>query len=172
MDLTAIPLNREAFHPFGDVIEKGLGESYLINNDKCRRHHALSKVDHVGDDSHVLINIFSGEPYDLPLELKMVERHPFGSQAFYPLGPQPYLVIVSHDENGVPGPPSCFLAHHNQGINLKRNVWHGVLTPLFEPADFLVVDRGGSGNNLEEHFFTKPYRVSVPNEILAASAFS
>ncbi len=29
--------------------------------------------------------------------------------------------------------------------------------PFGDVSDFLVVDRGGEGNNLEEYFFDKPY---------------
>ncbi|WP_037428554.1 ureidoglycolate lyase, partial [Sinorhizobium fredii] len=46
-----------------------------------------------------------------------------------------------------------------QGVNIARNVWHGILTPLNGVSDFVVVDRGGEGCNLEEHFFDMPYRV-------------
>ena len=46
-----------------------------------------------------------------------------------------------------------------QGVNIGMNVWHGVLTPLQRECDFLVVDRGGAGNNLEEHFFSTPFTV-------------
>ncbi len=46
-----------------------------------------------------------------------------------------------------------------QGVNIAMNIWHGVLTPIGPEADFLCVDRGGEGNNLEEHFFTTPWRV-------------
>ena len=33
------------------------------------------------------------------------------------------------------------------------NTWHGVLTPLERDSAYLVVDRGGEGDNLEEHHF-------------------
>ena len=49
-------------------------------------------------------------------------------------------------------------------MNYPRNVWHGVLTPIGEDQDFLVVDRGGDGNNLEEHFFDEPYEIHLPVE--------
>jgi ureidoglycolate lyase len=39
------------------------------------------------------------------------------------------------------------------------NTWHGVLTPLEAYSDFLIVDRGGEGNNLEEHHFDLPWTV-------------
>jgi ureidoglycolate lyase len=34
-----------------------------------------------------------------------------------------------------------------------------VLTPIGPEADFLCVDRGGEGNNLEEHHYTQPWTV-------------
>ena len=39
---------------------------------------------------------------------------------------------------------------------------HGVLTPIGEPQDFIVVDRDGDGNNLEEFFFPEPYEIRLP----------
>ena len=39
------------------------------------------------------------------------------------------------------------------------NTWHGVLTPLVETSEFLIVDRGGDGNNLEEFRFDEPWTV-------------
>ncbi|MBN9135817.1 MAG: ureidoglycolate lyase, partial [Phyllobacterium sp.] len=43
--------------------------------------------------------------------------------------------------------------------NIHRNIWHGILTPLGGTSDFIVVDRGGDGNNLEEHFYPEPFIV-------------
>jgi ureidoglycolate lyase len=91
----------------------------------------------------------------------MVERHPLGSQAFVPLSPRPFLVVVCHDENGTPGKPHAFITQPGQGVNYPRNSWHGVLTPIGEPQDFLIVDRGGAGNNLEEFFFSDPYEIQL-----------
>lgn len=159
--LQAGALSKSDFAPFGEVIEKEGSNSFLINNGKCRRHHALAQADAIGADARVAISIFSGQAYSLPHEINMVERHPLGSQAFFPLGDKPWLVIVCPDEGGSPGEPQAFLAKPDQGINLKRGLWHGVLTPLFEASDFLVVDRVGDGDNLEEHYFAEPYTIRV-----------
>jgi Ureidoglycolate hydrolase len=112
-----------------------------------------------GVHARPLISIFRGQPYELPLELRMVERHPLGSQAFFPLSARPFLVIVAPDEAGTPGTPRAFLTGPGQGVNIAMNTWHGVLTPLEAESDFLVVDRGGEGDNLEEFHFPSPYRV-------------
>lgn len=154
-------LTKSAFAPYGEVIEKDGARSFLINNEKCRRHHALAIAEVAGGDDEgcVGISIFSGQPYELPLDLKMVERHPLGSQAFYPLGTSEWLVIVCEDNAGTPVNPKVFRATSDQGININRNQWHGVLTPLHEPSDFLVVDRIGEVPNLEEYFFDEPFVV-------------
>jgi ureidoglycolate lyase len=89
----------------------------------------------------------------------MVERHPLGSQAFLPMGADPFLVIVAADEDGTPGAPKAFRTAPGQGINFARNTWHGVLTPLSPPGLFAVIDRIGEGANLEEHWFETPYTV-------------
>ncbi|MGH7005135.1 MAG: ureidoglycolate lyase, partial [Alphaproteobacteria bacterium] len=85
--------------------------------------------------------------------------HPLGSQAFIPIGENPFLVIVAVDIDGRPGSPLAFQTTSRQGVNIARNVWHGVLTPLRSVSDFVVIDRGGNGSNLEEHFFDTPYIV-------------
>ncbi|TIN71656.1 MAG: Ureidoglycolate hydrolase, partial [Mesorhizobium sp.] len=88
--------------------------------------------------------------------------HPFGSQAFIPLSPRPFLVVVCHDGEQGPDEPHAFITAPGQGINYRRNLWHGVLTPLGEPQDFLIVDRGGDGSNLEEFHFSHAYEIHLP----------
>ena len=153
------PLTREAFAPFGQVIETEGAQHYPINNGMTERYHDLAKVELAGTDPRPLISIFRGQPYTLPLELRLVERHPLGSQAFYPLSDRPFLVVVAPDDAGTPGMPRAFLTAPGQGVNIAINTWHGVLTPLGAVSDFIVIDRGGDGSNLEEHSFDVPYLV-------------
>jgi len=160
--VTAKPLSRAAFAPFGDVIDTDWDDHFPINQGKCERYHDLAKVEAEGPNARVLISIFKGTPYDFPLRLAMVERHPFGSQAFMPLSPAPFLVVVCPDAAGGPGEPHAFVTRPGQGVSYRRNTWHGVLTPIGANQDFLVVDRGGDGNNLEEHFFAEPWTVTLP----------
>lgn len=154
------PLGREVFAPFGQVIETAGSHHYPINAGMTERYHDLARVELGGIHARPLISIFRGKPVALPLTLKMVERHPLGSQAFYPLAERPFLVIVAPDQGGKPGMPRAFLTGPGQGVNIAMNTWHGTLTPLGEASDFLVVDRGGDGNNLEEFHFDEPFLVS------------
>ena len=89
----------------------------------------------------------------------MVERHPLGSQAFIPLSGNPFLVVVARDTAEGPAAPLAFRTKPGQGVNIARNVWHGILTPLDGVSDFAVVDRGGEGVNLEEHFYPDPFLI-------------
>jgi ureidoglycolate lyase len=161
-DILIEPLTAAAFAPFGQVIELDGAHHYPINGGMTERYHDLAKVELGGVHARPLISIFRGQPYALPLALKLVERHPLGSQAFYPLSACSWLVIVAEDQGGAPDRLRAFAPSQGQGVNIAINTWHGVLTPLKSAADFLVVDRGGDGNNLEEHHFDTPLTVRHP----------
>ena len=77
--------------------------SFPINHGMCVRYHDLAKVETTGDNTRTLISLLRGKPYELPLKLEMVERHPFGSQAFVPFR-NPFLVVAAH-ETGWPARP-------------------------------------------------------------------
>lgn len=146
--IKARPLTAEGFAPFGEVLAPREAPSRLINEGRCERHHALATVERGGGEA--IISIFRSEGVSLPHDCTLLERHPLGSQAFMPLGDQPWLSVVAPDEGGRPGAPLAFLVPAGVGVNLRAGTWHGVLTPLGGPADFLVVDREGEGVNLEE----------------------
>ena len=155
------PLTPSAFAPFGQVIETADANHYPINNGMTERYHDLARVELGGVHARPLISLFRGQPYRLPLSLSLVERHPLGSQAFYPLSDSPWLVIVAPDAHGIPGTPRAFRPATGQGVNIAMNTWHGVLCPLDVPSNYLVVDRGGDGNNLEEFTFETPFLVTL-----------
>ncbi|WEF23984.1 ureidoglycolate lyase [Paracoccus sp. S3-43] len=142
------PITADAFAPFGDVLTPRATPDRMINAGRCERHHALATVETGGGDA--IISIFRSQAVSLPYDCALLERHPLGSQAFMPLGPGAWLSVVAPDDDGTPGQPRAFLVPAGTGVNLRAGVWHGVLTPLDSPADFLVVDREGAGVNLEE----------------------
>lgn len=152
IELKPEPLTRSNFQSFGSVIETDGAESFLINEGTTRRYHALAEAD--VEDGSVIMSIFRGTPRPTPIEIRMLERHPLGSQAFFPLAPHPWLIVVANDEAGKPGPCAAFLARGDQGVQYARNVWHHPLLVLAPEHNFLVVDRQGGGTNVEE--FTLP----------------
>jgi ureidoglycolate lyase len=129
----------------------------LINDGMCRRHHDRARLDF--GDARAGISIFQAEPRSLPYSFDLIERHPDGSQAFLPMTQHPFLVIVATSPADT---PRAFVTNGAQGINLHRGAWHGVLTPLYAPGLFAVVDRIGPTPNLEEHRFSEPWTVTHP----------
>jgi ureidoglycolate lyase len=144
------PLTREAFAPFGDVIELQGAHHFPINGGSTQRFHDLARVDTAADGGRTLINLFRASARPRPLQLELMERHPLGSQAFIPLAPLPYVVVVAADEDGRFGTLQAFLTDGWQGVNYARNVWHHPLLSLHDDADFIVIDRDGEGCNLQE----------------------
>lgn len=150
------PLTTAAFAPFGDVLD-ATGDFRLINAGLCQRHHDRAQLD-FGPDGRAGISIFKAEPRALPYSFDLIERHPDGAQAFLPMSEHPFLVIVSAGPNAT---PRAFLTNGAQGINLHRGTWHGVLTPLYAPGLFAVVDRIGPTPNIEEYRYPQPWVVSA-----------
>jgi ureidoglycolate lyase len=149
-ELHAVPLTREAFAPFGDVIQLEGARQFAINEGTTQRFHDLARVDVGSDGGRPLISLFRAQARQEPVALTVMERHPLGSQAFIPLTERAYLVVVALDDGGCPGRPVAFVTQGWQGVNYARNVWHHPLLALGESSDFVVVDRGGDGRNLEE----------------------
>ncbi|MBS0661469.1 MAG: ureidoglycolate lyase [Verrucomicrobia bacterium] len=160
MELTPVLLTREGFAPFGDVIETEGARHYPINEGTTERYHDLARVEALGPEPRVLVSIFVGQPRPQPIALRLVERHPLGSQAFIPLQEQDYLVVVAEAGPDGPGRLHAFRATGRQGVNYRANVWHHPLLVLEPDSRFLVIDRGGVGSNLEEVAIEASLRVA------------
>jgi len=85
------------------------------------------------------------------LRVRALERHPRSSQAFFPLQARPFLIVVAADG---PAPIAArirvYLSSGRQGVNYRRNTWHHSLIALGRTSSFLVIDRGGAGENCDE----------------------
>jgi ureidoglycolate lyase len=149
--LKAEPLTAAAFAPFGDVIEAAGRAARLINEGTCERFDDLAPVDVLADGGRPLISIFRAVARPLPFAVKTLERHPLSSQAFYPLDGAPFLVVVAEPGKSVSaGTIRAFRAAGDQGVSYRRNTWHHALLAIGRTSRFLVVDRGGPGENCEE----------------------
>jgi ureidoglycolate lyase len=149
IDLRTVPLTKAGFASFGDVIEIGGAARSSINQGFAERFNDLARLDVAAEGGSVNVSIVFANPRPMPIAIKLMERHPLGSQIFYPLQDRPWLVLVCAD----PGDESsfrAFTASGRQGVNYARNTWHHPLLVLDADSRFLVVDRKGAGNNMEE----------------------
>lgn len=155
--IPACTATAEAMAGLAELIACRGAPDKLINQGLCGRFHDLAALDIV--DGSAGISLFKSEVFSLPFKLEMMERHPLGSQAFIPMSDHGFLVVLAEDAGGRPGAPKAFVTAPGQAVNIGRNVWHGVLTPLGGSGLFAVIDRIGDGNNLQEHWFDTAFQV-------------
>lgn len=160
--LTPVPLTRERFAPFGDVIAASAGTRQGMNEARFERFNDLARlnVDSRGGGRTAISIARCRMPTTLPCTFDMIERHPLGSQAFIPLNGQRFVVVVApRGESAEISDLCAFVTNGRQGINYHRGVWHVPLIGLEAGQEFLIVDRAGEGVNCEEMFL--PERVTL-----------
>ncbi len=144
------PLTKAAFRPFGDVIE-AKGRKRIINEGFACRYHDLAGIDVGAGGGKPVLSLFRATRRPMPIRIAMLERHPLGSQAFFPLSNHDWLVVTAE---GGDAPDAatlrCFEARGTQGINYAVGTWHFPVLVLAEQQDFIVIDREGGGSNLDE----------------------
>jgi len=158
--LTPLALTSINFAPFGDVVEAH-GQSKSINYGQTERYHDLAAIDVSAASGQTLVNIFRSTPLPAPIKIEIMERHPLSSQLFMPLSGFPYLVVVApkgeFDESRI----QVFLATPGQGVNYHAGTWHHYSLALDAISDFLVIDRGGNGDNCDEVRLVNPLIINI-----------
>jgi len=144
-------LSAEAFAPFGEIICLDDAEKLSINQGLTTRFHDLFNIDTADNGGRTIVSVFRTEPLPLPHRIEIMERHPLGSQAFLPMDDEPFLVLVAGPGDEINTDSlMLFKTDGHQGINFFKNTWHHFQIGLGKTRDFIVVDRGGDGANLEE----------------------
>ena len=144
IQISPITICKDNFKPFGDIIEYDKEKSFIINQRTTERFDSLATVN--VKYGNPIISLFKANPRKLPLEVQFLEKHPYGTQAFFPLNNYPWLVIVSSSTN--PNSIICFSLKGNQGIQYNIDTWHYPLITLHKKQDFIVIDRDNSNENI------------------------
>lgn len=156
--LTVEPLTPEAFAPFGDVIQTRDSSWYHINQGSTRRYHDLARVQCQGEQAAVGISLAVGDAFHYPVTVRMLERHPKGSQAWIPRAAgashaPAFLVVVApngHDDRPDESGLRVFLAQPDQGVNYRQGTWHHPLLSFGASGEFVVIDRIAGDHNCDE----------------------
>ncbi len=144
-------LTAEAFAPYGDVIQTDANNTVIpINYGMTERHHQLATPDVAEGGGHSIISLFRTQPITLPFDIKVMERHPLGSQAFMMTTDNPYVVVVADPGEFDLANLRAFYADPGQGVNYHKGTWHHYCLGLNEVNEFLVIDRAGEGDNCDE----------------------
>lgn len=157
MKLVVEMLNPRAFAAFGEVIEANPAHTqFPINEGTSQRFHDLARLE-PGADGRLIVSIFRAQARSLPFQVRMLERHPKGSQAFMPLSGRPFLIVVAPAANAPEATQiRAFVGNGRQGINFAPGVWHHPLLALQAESDFLVIDRDDPFDNCDEYILSEP----------------
>ena len=158
--LSIEPLAKQAFAPFGEVIEIEGAIPLSINQGYAKRFNDLANIDVAAEGGQTNISWFVASLRPMPIAIRMMERHPLGSQLFVPLGGVGWLAVVCTDPRNAAS-YRAFAATVHQGVNYARNCWHHPLLVLRDASPFLVVDRKGDGNNLEEYWLDETMQLDL-----------
>jgi len=150
MRLTLAPLTREAFAPFGRVIEppEPGGEAVL--------HELLGPS---LDSATLCAKLDTHEPRSLPFSAAAMERHEHTEQLFVPLGAARFVVAACRP--GPDGTPDLatlegFLAQGPSGIGYDRGIWHLPITILERPTTFLMLMLATGDPRIDTSWATLP----------------
>ena len=143
-------LTRDAFAPFGDVIEAVANSPEVINYGNTKKWADLAQVDTADAEGRTAISLFEGSATRMPLRVEALERHPLGTQAFIPLHGEPFLLLVAR-AGEVPkhGEVRAFITNGRQGVSYHKGTWHHYLMAPVDGARFLIIDRAGPGENCD-----------------------
>jgi ureidoglycolate lyase len=136
----ARPLTREAFAPFGHVLEitPSLGEGTSVNMGTARRHNAVLEVENLRPNAKLNVAAFRCQP-STPGKFPVVEveKHPHSGQLFVPLNATRYMVAVAHGQD-TPDLDTLevFLAHGRQGVCYGPGIWHQPMIVFDVATDF------------------------------------
>ena len=143
-----IPMTKENFSKFGDMISTENIKPIEINNGYANRFDDIAKIDTANNNGETTISIFSALKRSFPLKIDMMEKHPLGTQAFIPMKETTFLTLVAPEGKKLEMDKiESFVVPKGKGVNYKTGIWHFPLIST-EDMDFLVVDRKGPGENL------------------------
>jgi ureidoglycolate lyase len=150
-----IPITKENFKKFGDMITTADIKPLEINNGYAKRYDGIANLNTKKDNGESTISIFSALKRSFPMKVDMMEKHPLGSQAFIPMKETVFLVFVApEDDKPDLNKIESFIIPKGIGINYNPGTWHFPLIST-ENMNFLVIDRLGDGDNLVLHDLKK-----------------
>jgi ureidoglycolate lyase len=164
--LTARPLEAGAFAPFGTVVAVPSGadlQGRPINGGTSLRVDLMADMQLTAAGGRPMLAVFRAEARRFPFVATELECHRLGSQAFLPLGPLRFAIVVAP-----PGPapdPSrlaAFVTDGRQGIVLAPGTWHHALLAV-DAGDVAVIERGAGEVDCDVAALAEPMRIELPD---------
>ena len=153
--IKAKKITKKKFSKFGQLIDTSKKNPININDGYAKRFDNLGNINTSKLKGSSIVSIFSAKKRLFPMYIKMMEKHPLGSQAFIPMNDTSFLIFVApKGKKPNINKIESFIVPKQTGINYRPGIWHFPLISL-KNMNFLVIDRKGKGNNLIIHKFKK-----------------
>ena len=156
--ITARPLTAEGFRPFGQVLEAPGAEPLRIER--------AATLDNRRPGVAPNLAIIRSAAKVPPVEVGLLERHRYSTQAFMPMRVSRYLVMVCPAlADGAPDLSRCeaFVAGPGQGLNYNADQWHAGMTALDAPGEFaMFIWQDDSADDCEFLTLDAPLTVTTP----------
>lgn len=125
-------------------------------------------------------HLISGSGFSKQYKAKVLERHPFSTQTFIPMGHCPneaaYIVIVATTDNStspkLPDPSTlkAFVCKGNQSVTYGVGTWHAPMVVINEAIlylDFAVFihENGVADEDCQECYFEPGYTIEYANPL-------
>ena len=136
------PLSVSAFAPFGQVVSAGLQLGSSANFGTAERFDFCADLRSTRPGARSNLAVFRSTARQLPLQVKVLERHPCSTQVFLPMICSRYLVCVAPTLPG--GGPDldglqAFACVAGQGVAYAPGTWHHPMVALDGPGDFAML---------------------------------
>ena len=146
-------INNRNFQKFGDLISIKQKHHEEINDNTTNSFFDLANIQIEGEDKRVRLNIFEARKRIFPLQINMLENHPYSSQIFLPFLKTTFLVLVAP----IATKPNLnkieiFKVSDGDGINFNPKVWHFPLISL-DNDKYITVDKKDAKTNIEIYNF-------------------
>ena len=146
-------INNQNFQKFGDLISIKEKHHKEINDNTTNSFFDLANIQIEGEDKRVRLNIFEAKKRIFPLQINMLENHPYSSQIFLPFLKTTFLVLVAP----IATKPNLdkieiFKVSDGDGINFNPKVWHFPLISL-DNDKYITVDKKDAKTNIEIYNF-------------------
>ena len=146
-------ITKDNFSLYGDLITIRNKISQNINKNTTQSFFDLANIEILGEDNNARLNIFNAKKRIFPLNIDMLEMHPFSSQVFLPMSKIDFIVLVAPiDKKPDLNKIECFKVSNGDGINFKSGIWHFPLIST-QDAQFITIDKKDAKKNIKIYKF-------------------
>jgi len=163
--ITLSKLTQESFSSFGRVIDtiNPEGRGCSVNEGRAERFNYPQLFNHNNGMGDPNLSIYRITPSNLPVKIKMLERHPNSSQIFLPIVSGHYLICVAPpDLKGLPDLSMimAFVVPPEVGISYHPQTWHLPLMVLKIPGTFsMIMWNDGTDSDCVIYNLKEPIRI-------------